>query len=99
MPLMSASSEYKRKDSTASWLSAYRLLCKGSPCIPEVAIRMAQLPAAMQTLEGRQTNFSTRMYGMYVEEKRQQVSCGTPIAESFLLASLRPSQNTNVFSR
>ena len=37
-------SEYQQKNATAPWLAAYRVLCKGSPCIPEVAIRMAQLP-------------------------------------------------------
>ena len=33
--------EYVQKSSTAPWLAAYRLLCKSSPCLPEVAIRMA----------------------------------------------------------
>ena len=33
--------EYVQKGATSSWLAAYRLLSKGSPCIPEVAIRMA----------------------------------------------------------
>ena len=36
--------EYTQRGATAPWLAAYRLLCKGSPSIPEVAIRMAQLP-------------------------------------------------------
>ena len=35
--------EYVQKESTSSWLAAYRLLSKSSPCLPEVAIRMAQL--------------------------------------------------------
>ena len=35
--------EYVQKGQTAPWLATYRLLCKSSPCIPEVAIRMAQL--------------------------------------------------------
>ena len=36
--------EYTQKGSTAPWLAAYRLLTKSNPCLPEVAIRMAQLP-------------------------------------------------------
>ena len=36
--------EYCQKGTTAPWLATYRLLCKSSPCLPEVAIRMAQLP-------------------------------------------------------
>ena len=71
--------EYVRSNSTAPWLATYRLLCKSSPCIPEVAIRMAQLsefersyahvllfppqPAAVLTLEDRKASFSARMYG------------------------------------
>ena len=71
---------------------------KSSPCFPEVAILMAQLPkfersyshvllyppqlAAMLEHAGRQTNFSTKMYGMYLQEKR---SPGVFIAESFLV--------------
>ena len=35
--------EYVQKDSTSAWLATYRLLSKSSPCLPEVAIRMAQL--------------------------------------------------------
>ena len=35
--------EYAQKDATAPWLAAYRLFSKSSPCIPEVAIRLAQL--------------------------------------------------------
>ena len=77
--------EYCQKESTTSWLAAYRLLCKGSPCIPEVAIRLAQLsefersyshvllyppqPAAMVSYEGRQTNFSSKMYGFYLQDR------------------------------
>ena len=93
--------EYVQKDATSSWLAAYRLLCKGSPGLPEVAIRMAQLsefersyshvllyppqPAAMVDFEGRQANFSTKMYGIYLEEKRQQTTTSTPVADSFLV--------------
>ena len=36
--------EYVQKASTAPWLASFRLLSKGTPCIPEVAIRMASLP-------------------------------------------------------
>ena len=68
------------------WLATYRLLCKSAPCLPEVAIRMAQLPefersythvllyppqpALVLTLEQRKTNFSGRMYGMYCAEMK-----------------------------
>ena len=93
--------EYVQKGAMSSWLAAYRLLAKGSPCIPEVAIRMAQLsefersythvllyppqPAAMVLLEGRQGNFSARMYGMYLNEKRQEAAAGHPVCENFLV--------------
>ncbi len=92
--------EYVQTSSTSSWLAAYRLLSKSSPCLPEVAIRMAQLsefersythvllyppqPAAMVLFEGRQGNFSSRMYGVYLQEKRQEVNAGRPVSESFL---------------
>ena len=33
--------EYVQIRSTAPWLASYRLLCKSTPCIPEVALRMA----------------------------------------------------------
>ena len=93
--------EYVQRGATAPWLATYRLLCKSSPCIPEVAIRMAQLPefersythvllyppqpAQMLKLEGRQGNFSSRMYGFYLQEKRQEVAAGHPVRESFLV--------------
>ena len=35
--------EYVQSNSSAPWLATYRLLSKKAPCIPEVAIRMAQL--------------------------------------------------------
>ncbi len=38
-------------------------------------------PAAMVNPAGRETNFSTKMYGRYLQEKRQ---AGTPIAQCFL---------------
>ena len=92
--------EYVQKDASSSWLATYRLLCKPTPGLPEVAIRMAQLsefeksyaqvllyppqPEAMQEMEGRKVNFSARMYGFYVREKRQQVQSGTPISDCWL---------------
>ena len=70
--------EYVRSNSTAPWLATYRLLSKSSPCIAEVAICMPQLgeferlyshvllyppqPAAVVDYDGRQGNFSTKMY-------------------------------------
>ena len=36
--------EYVQRSATAPWLATYRLLSKSTPCIPEIAIRMAQLP-------------------------------------------------------
>ena len=93
--------EYVQKDAISSWLAAYRLLSKSTPCLPEVAIRMAQYseweksythvllyppqPAAMVDIEGRQGNFSTRMYGFYLREKQQQVKSGGAVSESFLV--------------
>ena len=93
--------EYRQKDATPSWLATYRLLCKGTPCMPEVAIRMAGLseweksyshvllyppqPEHMVEHEGRQGNFSAKMYGTYLQEKRQQLVSGHPIGESFLV--------------
>ena len=93
--------EYVQKNATSSWLATYRLLSKGSPCLPEVAIRMAQLsefersyanvllyppqPAAMVDFENRQLNFSAKMYGFYLQEKRQQMAADSPVSESFLV--------------
>ena len=73
--------EYVRSNRTAPWLATYRLLSKSSPCIPEVAIRMAQLsefeksyervllyppqPASVVDYDGRQRNFSAKMYGAH----------------------------------
>ena len=78
--------EYAQKNATTAWLATYRLLSKGTPCIPEVAVRMARLqeweksyvyallyppqPVDMVTLEGRQKNFSARVYGVYQQEQR-----------------------------
>ena len=92
--------EYVQKGATAPWLAAYRLLCKGSPCIPEVAIRMAQLPdfersyshvllyppqpRHMVNLEGRLENFSAKMYGIYLQEMRGLVAAAGVIDVSFL---------------
>ena len=93
--------EYKQTSNMAPWLATYRLLSKGSPSIPEVAIRMAQLselegsyahvllyrpqPAEMLTVEGRRRNFSTRMYGIYLEETRSICASGQPISLNFLV--------------
>ena len=71
--------EYVRTNSTAPWLATYRLLSKSSPCVPEVAIRMAQMsefersyahvllyppqPISVVDYDGRQGSFSTKMYG------------------------------------
>ena len=35
--------EYVRNDTTGPWLATYRLLARSFPCIPEVAIRLADL--------------------------------------------------------
>jgi hypothetical protein len=93
--------EYVQKNVNAPWLATYRLLSKSSPGIPEVAIRLAQLPefersyshvllyppqpVDMQTLEGRQKNFSSRMYGLYLQEARDGNSAGVALQESFLV--------------
>ena len=92
--------EYVQKNATSSWLATYRLLSKSSPCIPEVAIRIAQLsefersysnvllyppqPAAMLEYKGRQRNFSSKMYGFYLQEKRTQMQGSAPVSENFL---------------
>ena len=93
--------EYVQKSATSSWLAAYRLLSKSSPCLPEVAIRMAQLsefersyvhvllyppqPAAVLDVEGRKGNFSQRMYGFYLREMQTQITAGIPVSETFLV--------------
>ena len=93
--------EYVQKDACGSWLATYRLISKSTPCIPEVAIRMAQLPefdrsythvllypprpVDMVEYQGRRDNFSTRMYGFYIHEKRSQVAAGIPVSENFLV--------------
>ena len=93
--------EYVQKDAMSSWLATFRLLSKSTPCIPEVAIKMAQLsefersyshvllyppqPAAMLDITGRSLNFTSKMYGFYLEEQRRQLTAGTPVSESFLV--------------
>ena len=93
--------EYVQKSATSSWLAAYRLLSKSSPCLPEVAIRMAHLsefersyvhvllyppqPAAVLDVEGRKGNFSQRMYGFYLREVQTQITAGIPVSETFLV--------------
>ena len=92
--------EFVQKDATAAWLSTFRLLCKSSPGLPEVAIRMAQLsefdrsysqvllyppqPKSLTTIEGRQNNFSAKMYGFYSEENRKCLESGESISQCFL---------------
>ena len=82
--------------------------------MPEVAIRLAQLsewersyahvllyppqPSAMLSLEGRQVSFSAKMYGVYLEEKRRQVSHGVPIAQSFLALWKLNFQNSGLLT-
>ena len=89
--------EYVRTNSTAPWLATFRLLSKSTPCIPEAAIRMAQLsefdrsyshvllyppqPRAMIAHEARLKNFSSRMYGS------QAFSHGYPFLFSFVWTS------------
>ena len=41
-------------------------------------------PVAMLEFEGRQGNFSAKMYGFYLQEKRLQLVSGSPVSESFL---------------
>ena len=92
--------EYVQKCSTAPWLAAYRLLCKSSPCLPEVAIRMGQLsefqrsyshvllyppqPKDMLDIAGRQRSFSSKMYGFYTQEMRDLLAAGGSIETCFL---------------
>ena len=40
--------------------------------------------ALLVSVEGRQANFSSKMYGFYVEEMRAGLRCGKPISEVFL---------------
>jgi len=93
--------EYVQKDACGSWLATYRLMSKSTPCLPEVAIRMAQLsefersythvllyppqPVDMVEHQGRRGNFSARTYGFYLQEKRSGVAAGIPVSESFLV--------------
>ena len=93
--------EYVQRGAHSAWLATYRLLSKSSPSIPECAIRMAQLsefersythvllyppqPAAMVQYEGRQTNFYAKMYGMYLQEKRNEVAAGYPASDCFVV--------------
>ena len=78
--------EYVQRGNTAPWLASYRLLSKSTPCIPEVALRMASAsefdrtyshvllyppqPDECRSAEGRERNFSSRMYGIYLQEMR-----------------------------
>ena len=92
--------EYVAKNPSSPWLSTFRLLSKSSPGIPEVAIRMAQLsefdrsythvllyppqPADMVSFDSRKNNFSTHMYGFYLQEMRHHHEAGNPPTQSFL---------------
>ena len=93
--------EYVQTGSTAPWLATYRLLSKQTPCIPEVAIKMASLPEFERTYshvllyppqpkdctspEDRRRNFSSRMYGFYLSAQEDQMKADQPIAQSFLV--------------
>ena len=84
--------EYVQKSSTAPWLAAYRLLSKSSPCLPEVAIRMAQLPefqrayshvlmyppqpSAMLDIEGRRRSLSPQNVWLLSREDARSCICG-----------------------
>jgi hypothetical protein len=92
--------EYTQKNACSSWLAAYRLMSKCSPGLPEVAIRMAQLPefdrsyshvllyppqpSSCLDYEGRQTNFSSKMYGFYLQEKKLERQADVAVSESFI---------------
>jgi hypothetical protein len=92
--------KYVQKNASKPWLAAYRSMSKSAPCIPEVVIRKAQMsdmersyahvllyppqPRDMLELQGRQVNFSGRMYGAYLVEQRLATERGIPMAESFL---------------
>ena len=92
--------EYVRKDTMVPWLATYRLLCTSSPCIPEVAIRLAGVsefersctqvllyppqPEAMQIFDDRQKSFSSKMYGQYLQVMRDDTNDGNVISQSFL---------------
>ena len=68
--------------------------------MPEVAIRLAGLsefersctqvllypprPEAMQGFDGRQKSFSSKMYGAYLQDMRDEADAGKVITESFL---------------
>ena len=93
--------EYVQKNAVTSWLAAYRLLTKSAPCLPEVAIRMAQLsefdrsyshvllyppqPSAMLESRAVDANFSAHMYQTYLLDNRRAVAAGVSIAVSFLV--------------
>ena len=93
--------EYVQRGNTAPWLSAYRLLSKSTPCIPEVALRMASAsefdrtyshvllyppqPDECRSPDARERNFSSRMYGIYLQEMTLAMAAGIPISQSFLV--------------
>jgi hypothetical protein len=42
-------------------------------------------PAAMLDFAGRQANFTSKMYGFYLEDNRATLEGGAPVSESFLV--------------
>ena len=93
--------EYVQTGSTAPWLATYRLISKSTPCIPEVAIRMASLPEfersyvhvllfppqpkACESFDDRKVSFSIRMYRVYLQEMKLVAAAGATVNESFLV--------------
>ena len=64
--------EYVQTNANSSWLTAYRLLSKSSPCLPEVAIRMKKCPSTLAPVSrtavgrpgrGEERREKTGMYG------------------------------------
>ena len=91
--------EYVQKNASTSWLATYRLLSKSTPCLPEVAIRMAQLsefersyshvllfpPQPIAMMDYREArNFSAKMYQIYLLDKRKQATGGAVVCDNFL---------------
>ena len=64
----------KQKDAASSWLATYRLLSKGIPCTPEVAIKMAQL-SEFDRSEDTAVVSNENDYDGLVEEVRRTSQC------------------------
>ena len=91
--------EYVQKGNTTPWKAAYRLLSKSTPCIPEVAIRMASHseflrsyshvllypPQPADLVSGSVNNFSVRMHDAYRSEMRQQLEDKGSLRQCFLV--------------